>query len=525
MIATKLGCPHPRCTPNVEPTFKPVAGRIFECGNCGRLVVACTLRGCKGSGTFNRPFVRRCRRCGEEIDQAADWERARSEGWNLIPRSVGPREVIADLSSLADTSLPAPASLAMIRGALAIHQAGHYLALLKVTPGGSGSPFLWKEDEYPFPDLPDGSHPAPYPPTLLPDARHLMYSCPQGVLVLDLWSCHGLSAKDDNPRYRLIECRHRSLAAAPIPLDRSHIGLLTRGRTSDKDFRWAVWDLSRPREADAEFKARLDSVEELAGDRPNPSPLGLEGRSCRADLVDDRMVAFSTAREQRVWRKEDALSLAVEKMVRAWPSPKTDPRESIILNQEDWASVRPPRHAFLLPTRGARHKFSWFVCVQQDDADNPEPVKQYDVEFDTIQPPSFPVPIGLPSGAVPIGPAPNQDGNLQQMYFRVGTEIWVWTDGLGTSRYEGGLPKDLVSLRLSGPLVVSVEEKDRGQRSIQIDSLHHRAGHVPVPVEDKLLSEQPLLWHHWLFTIELDVEGRLQAYRRTVTFEKPETKA
>ncbi len=116
-------------------------------------------------------------------------------------------------------------------------------------------------DRYPFPALPDGSDPAPYPPKLLPGERFLTYSCPQGLLVLDLWSCPGLSAKDHGPQYRLIRCQRRSLAAAPIPLDESRIGLLTRDGTSDGHFRWTVWDLSNKTLTDAELSSRLDSRE------------------------------------------------------------------------------------------------------------------------------------------------------------------------------------------------------------------------------------------------------------------------
>ena len=104
----------------------------------------------------------------------------------------------------------------MVAGALAVHQAGHFLALLKVVPRDR-EPVSLGGGPYPFLALPDGSEPAPYPPMLLPGDRYLMYSCPQGMLVLDLWSCHGLSAKDNDPQYRLIRCQHRSLAAAPIP--------------------------------------------------------------------------------------------------------------------------------------------------------------------------------------------------------------------------------------------------------------------------------------------------------------------
>jgi hypothetical protein len=522
MVATKLGCPYPRCPSGGEPRFKKVTGGIAECGSCGRLVVQCTERGCRHSGTYNRPFVRHCRRCKEtdperarlfEINQRAEWERARSDGWDLVPRSVSTPEVIADLSGLADSrsSGRVPIATAMVRGALAVHQPGHFLALLKVVPVADGDPFLWEMDRYPFPASSDGAHPPPYPPVLLPGDRHLMYSCPQGILVLDLWSCQGLSAKDNDPRCRLVRCQRRSLASAPIPLNASQIGLVTRDRTNEGHFRWSVWDLSKESRSDAEFSARLDSENDTDG-----VPMPWMARSCRADLVDDRIIAFSTPREQRVWRKEDAIALDVEKQKKTWLTDAAKLGESLILNQHpsDWASVGPARHAFLFEPGAER--FSWFMCIRQDDPANPEPIKGYEVDFDTKRPPTRPQPIGLRSGAVPIGSAPNPNGILQ-MYFRAGTEIWFQNDGLGNNFYQGGLPQVLISLRLYGSLILSVGEKDQGERSIQIDSLRHRGEHADVFIENRLLSE-PLLWYHWLFTIERDAEDRLQAYRRIVTF-------
>ncbi len=512
MVPTKLGCPYPRCPSNDGPTFDRLVGGIGECGSCGRLVVECTEPGCRGSGTFNRPFVRHCRRCGARINQTAQWETARFDGWHLVPRSITAPQVIADLSGLADNSLSGSEVIttAMVRGALAVHRSGRFLSLLRVVPAATGDPFLWEMEWYPFPASPDGSHPAPYPPMLLSGDRYLMYSCPQGMLVLDLWSCPRLSAKSNESRYRLIRCRRRSLATAPIPLGESRIGLLTRDWTKEGHFEWAVWDLSNKDLTDAAFSSRLDSEE-----TQDAAPLSWIREGCRVDLVDDRIVAFSTPGEQRVWRKEDAIASDFDKMKTTWQYSAIRKSESLLLGEHEDAleSVGPPRCAFLLEP--GEERFSCFMCVGQDDPTNPKPIERYEVDFDTLRA-TVPQAIELPSGAIPIGSAPSPD-KFVRMYFREGSEIWYHNDRLDASYYQSGLPQVLVSLRLNGPLVLSVGENDQGQRSIQIDSLRHRNRHANVLIENILLSE-PILWYHWLCTIEVDADNRLLAYRRIVTF-------
>jgi hypothetical protein len=496
---------------------------ICECESCGRLMAACTEQSCHGAGTFNRPFVRYCRRCKEEVNQAPEWERAQSDGWNLVPQSIGAPEVLADFSGLGPSRQPVSSAIAMIRGVLAVHQAGQYLALVKVIPGARGESLLWVWDErrYPFPAPSDGFYQTPTAPMLLPGERYLVYSCAQGVLVLDLWSCQGLSAKDNVPKHRLIRCHRRSLVAAPIALGNGRIGLVLRdwSSTDELPFRWAVWDLETPDGRDREFESGLDS--------PQTGQLHLSGaKKCRCEVVGNRVITFSTGRQQCVWRIADAAVSRVDAMKQTWPTPQTKDKE--LLREQSSSTIQDDRTGHLtrlgpasqaFPFQGRRaEKFSWFSSVQRGDMASTVSIERYEVDFESLEP-TFPQSIEQLSGATPIGSAPNQDGILQ-MYFRAGTDIWYQSEGSGASHFQGGLPQAIGSLRLYGPLVVSVGENDRGQESIQIDSLHHRGGHAVKPIENKLLSD-PLLWYHWLFTIELDPQNRVQAYRRTVTFEKP----
>src|SRR5207248_597535 len=142
-------------------------------------------------------------------------------------------------------------------------------------------------------------------------------------------------------------------------------------------------------------------------------------------------------------------------------------------------------------------KFVWFFCVQRDDGSNFEALERYEVEFESLDA-ETPQAINLPSGAKPIGAAPDRNG-IPQMYFRVGPEIWFQNEGPSASLYQGGLPRTIVSHHLAGPLVLSVGEKEHGARYIQLDSLHHRGEHADVAIEHKLLSD-PLLWYRWLIT-------------------------
>jgi hypothetical protein len=531
MVTPKLGCAYPRCSApdasNLKRLKAALDGKeygICECESCGRLMAACTEQTCHDAGTFNRPFVRYCRRCKEEVDQAPEWEQAQSDGWNLIPQSIGEPQVLADFSGLGPKRQPASSAIAMIRGVLAVHQAGQYLALVKVKPGARGDALLWVWDErrYPFPDPSDGLYYL-YAPMLLPGERYLVYSCAEGVLVLDLWSCQGLSAKDNVPKHRLIRCKHRSLVAAPIAVGNGRIGLVLKdwSSTDALPFRWAVWDLETPDGRDREFESGLDS--------PQTGQLPLSGEKCRCEVVGNRVITFSTGRQQWVWRIADAAVSRIDEMKQTWPTPQT--KDQQLLHEQSNSTILDDRTGHLtrlgpippdLPFQGRRaEKFSWFSSVQRGDPASTVLVERYEVDFESLGP-TFPQSIEQLSGARPIGSAPNQDKTLQ-MYFRAGTDIWYQSEGSGASHFQGGLPDPIRSLRLFGPLVVSVGENDREQESIQIDSLHHRGGHAVVPIENKLLSD-PLLWYHWLFTIELDPENRVQAYRRTVTFEKPRSR-
>lgn len=517
----RLGCPYPRCPSPEAPRLRKVAGRVHECTSCGRLMVACLNRDCLELGTFNRPFVRYCRRCGEELPQeaqAAMWEQARQDGWRLAPvaGSASAPELVAELSRLVDTTAPAQyaVALAMIRGVLAVHLAGHFLALVKAVPTRDAG-VLWDVGD-PFPPPPHPVKMIAYAPALLPDERNLLYARTQGLLALDLWSCHGLSAKDNAPRTRSIRCARRSIVAPPIPLGNQRIGLLTRGwrRGEELPLRWAVWDLSAPKREDEALSALLDS-EDLPA-------MGCAGKNPICEVVDGRVITISTGREQWVWRLRDADRSDVLAMKKTWPRDGDGRPGATVLDVGEGSMIGTglPRQSFLVP-RARGERFSWFFRVQGDDPTIPEAIEQYDVEFETLDA-TLAQTVGLPSGASPIGASPDRNDTLQ-MYFRAGKDIWFHSDGPAASHFHRGLPQAIVDLVADGPLVVSVGEGGREERSIGIHSLHHRGSQIDVPIEGgrRLISTRPLLWSRWLYSVELDADNRLYLFRRTVSYESP----
>lgn len=527
-----LGCPYPRCPSHhgVVPEATEAPQGIRLCSACGRLMVVCHNRSCQASGTFNRPFVKFCRRCGEPVKQGRAWEALRRDGWDLVPQGIAEPEIVADLSRLIQTHSPRYlVAQEMIRGMLAIHHAGQSLALTKAVPGDLDEAILWSWAEDPFPESPFGGPSPPNTPTLLPDERRLMFSCPQGVLLLDLWSCHGISAKDNAARVRVLRLSRRSLVVPPIPLDPSRIGLLSRGPGESSPYRWTIWDIARPESEDASVASELNSE---AGAL---LPIGL-GTPCRREVVADRAITLTTPKAQFVWKMADAIEMNVaeDKLVRTWPGPEADPEDTIVLDDrgEFQTAAIASTEAMLLhePTaemkrRGLDGQFSWFYCVRSDRAASLESAERYEcyqVPLDSLRF-NIPQPVQLPSGARPVGAVPDRN-DIPRMIFHFGPEIWSVDEANMGRMYQGGLPSTPVSHQSAGPLILSVGEQDHRTRFVQIDSLHHPARRTEAVLGGRLVSD-PLLWHRWLFTIEIDGSDRLLARRRIVQFGAPNRRA
>jgi hypothetical protein len=545
-VVPRLGCPYPRCpshsgagSPQFDraaPEFESATTRpdghdgIRACRSCGRPTVACPTNSCRKVGASNRSFVRFCRRCKLDLldtsyfDLPGAWERERTDGWDLAPSAIGASEVVADLSSLIERSEPHSYSiaLAMVRGVLAIHHAGQYLALIRADAAPAGDEYLWEEPKDPFPRSPNrfATAPAPHTPTLLSDERHLLFSCSQGVMALDLWGCHGLSAKDNSHRHRIIRLNRRSIVVPPIPIDEHRIGLVSQGWSRPGDplpkYRWTIWDLSRGREHDDELSALLDSEEAVE--------LPILGPKIRCEMVDGRVIALATTKEQWVWKLGHAAASEVDGLRRTSPDNRSGSEASIDLPGDDFQGTNDGiGHSFLVSRpgggRGGRlpvRKFSWYYNVLRGNVPSTE---YYEVDFETLDA-ERPQALSLASGAEPIGPALD-DNDLPKMFFRAGMSTCSHLDGPAVGQSRGGLPSTIHSVRLAGPVAVIVGRNDHGKRYILLTSLRHQSADASVTVEGELLSYHPLLWSRWLYTVERDPGGRLFVYRRPVRFVAP----
>lgn len=536
---SKLGCAYPACESTGPIDFEDLTRQVRACPRCGRLMAACASRRCvdEAMGAYNQAFARFCRRCGRpligKLAQAPLWEEAGRAGWTEVPQPLaegeGP-EVVHELPRSSDYFL----SMAMVRGTIAVHQSGHFLSLVKGVPVGDGPPRIWSLED-PFPELPERESrliegldvrqrpPRVYPPRLLPDERRLLYAGRQGMLVLDLWSCGGLSAHEDAPRYRLVSCRRRSIVAPPVVLDETRIGVLTQSweRPADRPFAWTVWDLSRPPAEDAEVSDHLDDDE--AGRLEIPAP------PCRCEEVAGRVLTFATARGHWIWDVREAAEGKVEALRQTWPGPGTPAGATIDLDgRADYLSPTPPPGQSFLVQGHHAERFSWFLPVR--GAEGEAEVHQYEVQFDTRLATSAQKVRNLPAGAVPIGPASDADNpTILKTHFRSGRRVYSLRDGNTVSLHQMDVPDDVHDLRLHGPLVLIVTPSGKDERSVLIKSLHHPGAGVRVElqarpassgasaVRNKLIGA-PLLWGRWLYTVELDADGRLWLLRRRLRF-------
>jgi hypothetical protein len=242
------------------------------------------------------------------------------------------------------------------------------------------------------------------------------------------------------------------------------------------------------------------------------------------EVIDDRVIAFSNVKQHWVWRLDDAAESSMT-MIRTWPNQDRKVPDSLVLDDPDKDARDSPQtatnhigHSFVvhrLRAGGRRERFSWFYCVRRHGT-NREEIEGYDVRFETLLP-EIPQTIGLRPGARLMGAAPTVNG-IPQMYFRVGGDLLYLNDGHTPTPYQGGLPQTISSHQLAGPLVLSVGRKGNGAYFLQLDSLHHQGAHADVTVENDLPSD-PLLWHRWVYTVELAQDRRLFVHRRAVKFD------
>ncbi|MFO0954673.1 MAG: hypothetical protein U0835_26615 [Isosphaeraceae bacterium] len=494
-------CPYPRCPSrgalNRAAAVVPVAGDVRLCGACGGLVLACKALTCEKFETLNRPFARYCRRCG--VDLAASgadaWDEAARSAWAGPLGEAGPPEDLADLSAragkVADRTRVA---MSMAQGVLALHEVRRgpgLLALLRPLAPEGADPWVWSAVD----PVPAGKDEAPFDPALLPDGRHVVFSRPGRVVVLDLWGCTGISAYEEALPWAL-DLGEAPLASPPVALGDATFGLLRRAAAGSA---WEVWRPGTGR-----------------GDAPAASvSLALAGQPCQVALVDGRVLTFATPEGHWVWSKADARAARADRdrLHRTWPQEGTPADARVHLDDHAGSawSFHSPRQGFLVPRPGESPKFGWYYRVR-DEPSGDEWVEQYFVDVS---------PLGASrtrrvraGKATPVG-ATRGVSSVAEMLFRRGAELTRENNNGAIDPCHVRLPNPLTGLRLFDPLLAVIGLSGDDRRHLEIGSLAHQGQSAHVEFSHGIASD-PLVWSRWLFTAEFDGQAALKVRRREI---------
>jgi hypothetical protein len=127
----------------------------------------------------------------------------RSRG-NSIPTEIGEPKLLAEIPSLSRKgSNPGsgPSSrvmLAMVEGIIAVHNPGEFQGLCRPFQDREGEPWIWKAE-----DAKESRR--AFAPVILHDRRHLLFSTPHHLSVIDLWGCTELSAYKRSDQKRRLD--------------------------------------------------------------------------------------------------------------------------------------------------------------------------------------------------------------------------------------------------------------------------------------------------------------------------------
>ncbi len=497
-LATK--CPFPDCQ---EEAAERLSGSVFKCGACQRLALQCRRPGC---GVLGRPFMAYCRSCRceflrQDVSElpAHLWERAGRLGHSADAIDIGgPEDVASFLPSGSARGYEAVVAASFVRGTIAIHQTGGFLALVhpfrSASDGAKHKSIIWSDDEL----VQTPANVRPFQPCTMPGDRHILFSDSHAVYGVHLWSLRGWSGSNERRYMPLVDCSAESspkITAAPIPLSETEFGLLLR---IDGAYRWGVFDLAPMREG-----TPLPDVLRRSVACP------IEGQPCHAQLVADRFLAFATPKGHWVWKMGDAQSGQLDAMRRTWK--RQD--QSLIMNSHDENA-----RSFHFEKQYIFHRtrepglVTWYFQVQGLPARRFE---YYDLRVDTLERGRQGV-LGDADDFVSLGALENPDDARmpQYMLFMRGGRLLI--DNRGT--LQGYRNRNLINvvahaagLTFSDPLVATiVRGATGGARQLNIYSV---VGGGPRHVDVGKLVSNPLLWSRWLFTVE-GMEGHGVVVRR-----------
>ena len=349
-----------------------------------------------------------------------------------------------------------------------------------------------------------------YPPLLMPDDRHLLFSSPHAVYGVHLWSMRGWSSSNERWYNTLVDCGGQSrvkIAAAPVVLSEGKFGLLLQ----DEDgFRWGVFDLDPMRNGVPLPDVMARSV-----------ALRLTGQTAVVWTVLGQLLAFATTDGHWVWKLEAARGQRTEELVPTWKSRGGD----LIISAHDARASEfhfARQHVF----HGNRdpQKVTWYYQVQETRRDEgglmraARRLDYYELNVETLTRQRGGS-VGDADRTVLLGARedPHDNRMPSTMLFASEGRVAKYAHGQLQAHQNRSMPRDVAhatGLVFADPLVVSIWcGTNAGYRNLNIYSVAHD-WHRDVEVAN--LISNPLLWSRWLFTLEGTDDGGVAMRRRSL---------
>jgi hypothetical protein len=454
---------------------------VASCASCGSLASRCPEKACQ---SWNRSFVRFCRRCGQDLRGSSGvWDELRTANPAGGPTAIGPPEVVADLSDLdgPPNSRSHRVAISAVQGFLAVHQAGGFVALVRpfsATEGGLA--YSFRE-----PETSPAALPA-YAPSILPGGRLLLLADRRGVSVIDLWDTD-ISAAARTGRGPNRFTPPGPIAWEPIALGESKVGLVLGTPNS---YSWLVWEPGKSAPAMKPFKDKIT------------------GGLCEAALVAGKTLAFATPDGHWAWRIEDAEARRVDEIRETWKAGAEGVDASVEIDSradkpENFAI---PSQVFLSSTPGG--PFYWHFRTTDGRA------RSYRLAADLSTDDRFEF-----EGTSPVGVAVRPGQKRPSMIFEQNNRLFEERDIKGRlSPCQVSLPGEgRAGLQLVGTLIVTIGNRRGGSRSRPIEVQSLWEGRAPIRTEDiPGLSSDPFVWSGHMFTVERPGDDKLTLVRRAL---------
>jgi hypothetical protein len=335
---------------------------------------------------------------------------------------------------------------------------------------------------------------------LLPAGRHLVFARPGRLVVLDLWACAGLALHGPEPAPGTNDLAGLKLAARPVPLGGHHLGLLLVD--SNGSYRWQVRDLER-RDGPA------------AGDQADALELKIEGTPCRVELVDGRAVVLATPLGHWVWDAAAAARGEVGACAPTWPDRKGPAERRVELDVQavDPKRLRQPSMGWRVNEPGISDNFDWYYRVEgrRTSGSLSKWAEHYTINFASRTPTVVPSPLE-DARLVPLGPIAVRSRSTE-FVLKAGTSLMRTTDSRVLEPCAHNLPEPLYGLQLFGSNALAVTQGADGKTELEAASLQHAGLPARARLDGRLVAD-PLLWSHWLFTVEIERAGRAVVRRR-----------